>query len=199
MGGSMATGGGMGGSMATGNHLWSKRFGGTSFDFGTSVAVDSAGNVLVTGEFNGTADFGGGGLTSAGNTDIFVAKYDAAGNHLWSKRFGGTNYDYGYSVAVDSAGKVLVTGYFSGTADFGGGGLTSAGQFDIFVAKYDAAANHLWSKRFGEAGSDAGNSVAVDSGGNVLVTGSFEDTVDFGGGGLTSAGFADIFVAKFSP
>ncbi len=58
MGGSMATGGGMGGSMATDNHLWSKRFGAASFDRGDSVAVDSAGNVLVTGYFLGTVDFG---------------------------------------------------------------------------------------------------------------------------------------------
>ena len=122
--------------MATGDHLWSNRFGGTSSEYGHSVAIDSAGNVLVTGYFQGTADFGGGGLTSAGDLDVFVAKYDASGKHLWSKRFGGTSGDYGLSVAIDSAGNVLVTGYFQGTVDFGGGGLTNAGSVDIFVAKF---------------------------------------------------------------
>ena len=91
--------------------------------------------MLVTGFFEATVDFGGGGLTSAGLGDIFVAKYDAAGNHLWSKRFGGPSGGYGYSVTVDSANHVFVTGGFVGTVDFGGGGLTSAGQSDIFVAK----------------------------------------------------------------
>lgn len=63
---------------------------------------------------------------------------DAAGNTLWSKRFGGTGSDGGHSVGVDSAGKVLVTGRFQGTIDFGGGALTSADiqAFDTFLAKF---------------------------------------------------------------
>jgi hypothetical protein len=185
---------------AAGNHLWSKRFGyfGAGSEHSASVSADSSGNVFVTGDFDMRVDFGGGELTSAGSADIFLAKYDAAGNHLWSKRFGAWGYDYGYSVSADSTGNVFVTGRFQGTVDFGGGGLTALAG-DMFLAKFDAAGNHLWSKRFGSAGWDDGRAVSADSSGNVLMTGQFEETVDFGGGGLTSAGGVDIFVGKYEP
>ena len=183
---------------SSGTHLWSKRFGNTSGDYGRGVSVDRAGNVLVTGYFGGGVDFGGGTLTSAGGFDIFLAKYNGSGNHLWSRRFGNTSSDYGQGVSVDSAGNVLVTGGFRNSVDFGGGPLTSAGGLDIFLAKYDSSGNHLWSKRFGNASDDCGLGVSVDGAGNVLVTGGFQNSVDFGGGTLTSAGGDDIFLATCS-
>jgi len=192
-------------SGADGSHLWSKRFGSTAFEEGREVAVDGSGNVVVTGLFEGTVDFGGGGLTSVGRYDrhdIFVAKFSGAnGSHLWSKRFGSADFfDAGVGTAVDSSGNVVVTGWFTGTVDFGGENLTSAGIDDVFVAQFSGAdGSHLWSKRFGSTGNDEGLGVAVDGSGNVLVTGYFTGTVDFAGGGLTSAGNSDIFVAKLAP
>jgi hypothetical protein len=184
----------------SGAHLWSQRFGGTG-PAGqiSSVATDSSGNVLLAGTFMNTVDFGGGALTSAGEADIFVAKYTPAGLHLWSQRFGSTGWDSALSVAADRSGNVLVTGDFVGTVAFGGASLTSAGDFDIFVAKFSPAGGHLWSRRLGGPGTDIGLGVAVDNIGNVLLTGSFEHTVNFGGGELTSAGLYDIFVATLSP
>ncbi|MDH3217711.1 MAG: T9SS type A sorting domain-containing protein, partial [Candidatus Krumholzibacteria bacterium] len=88
------------------------------------------------GEFQGTVDFGGGNLMSAGGYDIFVAKYDSSGVHQWSQHAGSTAEDYGADVAVDAAGNAVVTGVFQGTVDFGGGNLVSAGGYEIFVAKY---------------------------------------------------------------
>jgi len=181
------------------NHNWSKRFGDTNSDQGVGIAVDGARNVLVTGQFGGTVDFGGGPLMSADANDIFVAKYDASGTHLWSKGFGGIDgSDIGFGIAVDGARNVLVTGTFGGPVDFGGGPLTSAGGSDIFIATYDASGAHVWSKRFGDLpGFDSGFGIAVDEARNVLVTGVLVGTVDFGGGPLTSAGGLDIFIAKF--
>jgi hypothetical protein len=181
------------------SHIWSKGFGSTGSDQAYKVAVDGSGNVIVTGFFSGTVNFGGGGLVSAGNGDVFVAKYSPDGTHLWSKRFGGAGGETGYAVAVDGNGDVVVTGSFTGTVDFGGGGLVSAGSSDIFVAKYSGMdGSYLWSKRFGSTTNDEGRAVAVDSGGNVVVTGGFSGTVNFGGTDLTSAGALDIFIAKFS-
>lgn len=83
--------------------------------------------------------------------------------------------------------------------DFGGGALTSAGLFDIFVAKYagtDGA--HQWSKRFGSTSNDAGYGITVDATGDVVATGYFMGSVDFGGGSLTSAGTLDIFLVKLA-
>jgi hypothetical protein len=182
---------------AAGVHLWSQGFGGTGDDYGASVALDVSGNVLVTGNFDGTVNFGGGNRVSAGGSDIFVAKYNAAGVNLWSQGFGGAGYDVGSCVAVDASGDVFVTGYFEGSADLGGGNLASAGDIDIFVAKYNAAGVHHMSQRFGSTGSDFGNSVAADMSDNIFVTGSFQGTVNFGGGNRVSAGGYDIFIAKY--
>jgi len=186
----------------TGNHLWSKRFGDASvheYQEGYRAAVDETGNVIVTGGFEGAVDFGGGPLTSAGSVDIFVVKFDPDGNHVWSKRFGDASLQFGYGVAAGGSGDVIVVGDFVGTVAFGGDPLTSAGIWDIYVAKFDASGDHLWSKRFGDADGQAANAVAVDGSGNVIVTGDFNGTVDFGGGALTSSGDTDIFVVKFDP
>ncbi|MCH7548513.1 MAG: SBBP repeat-containing protein [Candidatus Krumholzibacteriota bacterium] len=179
-------------------HAWSQRFGDANIQQqGRGVTVDSNGNVLVTGYFEGSVDFGGGPLASAGSEDIFVAKYDASGVHQWSQGFAVASAGRGHGVAVDASGNVAVAGRFAGTVDFGGGNLVSAGFEDIFVAKYDASGVHQWSQRFGGTGRDVGWAVAVDAPGNVVVTGRFLGTVDFGGGNLVSAGASDIFVAKY--
>jgi hypothetical protein len=182
-----------------GGHLWSSRFGDAQDQLAQGITGDSGQNVLVTGSFHGVVDFGGGALTSAGSTDLFIAKLDPNGGHLWSKRFGDASEQIGKAIAIDNMGNVLVTGSFSGVVDFGGGPLASASGTDIFIAKLDPNGAHLWSQRFGGAGDGIGEAIAIDSVGNVLVTGSFSGVVDFGGGPLTSAGGTDIFVAKFDP
>jgi hypothetical protein len=106
-------------------------------DAGQAVATDAAGNVYVTGNFSGTADFDPGpatcNLTSAGGYDVFVAKYSSAGALLWARRLGGVGDDYGKGIAVASDGSVCTTGYFGGTADFDPGpgtfNLTGGGVF----------------------------------------------------------------------
>jgi uncharacterized protein (AIM24 family) len=185
---------------ASGAHLWSRRYGSANDDEARGVVTDGSGNVVVTGSFTNTVDFGGGALTSLGSTDIFVAKYAAnSGAHLWSKRLGGTDFDAGHGVAVDSGGNVLLAGEFYQTADFGGGPLTSAGVGDVFVAKYKSDGSYVWARRAGDVASDVAQSVAVDGSDNVLLTGSFNGSADFGGGPLTSAGGDDIFLASYSP
>ena len=184
---------------AAGAHVWSKRFGSTGQDSGSSVAVDASGNVFVTGTFNGSINLGGASLTSAGGVDIFVAKFSATGAHLWSKGFGGTSTDAVRGMAVDGVGDVVLTGQFLNTISFGGTALTSAGFEDIFLAKLSGAAgDHLWSKRFGsDSTTDAGYGVAVDSSGNVAMTGFYGPSADFEGGIVIAQGY-DIFVAKYN-
>lgn len=181
----------------TAAHQSSRRYGSTSFDGGTGVAVNGAGEVYVTGEFSQSVSFGGPALSSAGGTDVFIAKYSPNGAHAWSRRGGGTNTDNPTSIAVDSAGNVVVVGAFFGTADFGGGNHISAGNNDVFVAKYDSGGTHLWSQRFGDTGYDGALAVAIDPHDNIYMTGYFDVKIDFGGGTLSSAGSSDIFVVKF--
>jgi hypothetical protein len=183
---------------STGSQLWAQTYGDSSEDTGTDVAVDGDNNVLATGYFKNSIDFGGGPLSSAGWDDIYIAKLDPAGNHIWSRSFGDTGMDWSNGIAVDGAGNVLVTGFFSNTVDFGGGPRTSAGAEDIFVAKYDPAGNHIWSRRFGGTGGDGAWSIAVDGEDATVITGVFTETVDFGGGPLVCAGSQDVFIAKYN-
>ncbi|MCH2046228.1 MAG: SBBP repeat-containing protein [Saprospiraceae bacterium] len=187
---------------------WGKSFGGSSYDEGRAIKVDASGNVYTTGTFLGTVDFDPGvgvvNLTSTGGGDVFVQKMDALGNFLWAKSFGGTGYDFVESITVDAQGNVYTTGSFIGTVDFDPGvgtvNITSTGGDDIFVQKLDASGNFLWAKSFEGASDNIGNSITVDTSGNVYVTGIFEGTVDFDPGAgvtnLTAVGDYDIFVQK---
>jgi hypothetical protein len=190
------------------NFAWAKSIGGTSLDYGTDIAVDSSGNIYITGEFQLTADFDPGAgtynLTSLGSYDIFVAKLDSSGNFIWAKSMGGTGYEIGQSIAINSSGDVYTTGRYQLTVDFDPGtgisNLTSAGDTDIFVSKLDSSGNFVWAKSMGDTGSDSGGSIAIDSSGNIYTTGRFAGTTDFdpgtGSSNLTSAGDYDIFVSK---
>ena len=198
----------------TGAFVWVKQFTGTGNkdEFGYSIAVDSSGNVYTTGYFSGTTDFdpdpAGGAvanLTSANGDDVFVSKLNSTGAFVWVKQFGGTASEQGRSIAVDSSRNVYTTGFFQGTADFdpdpAGGAvanLTTAGGWDVFVSKLDATGAFVWAKQFSGTGSfDQGNSIAVDSSGNVYTTGNFRGTVDFdpgaGTANLVSSDGADVF------
>jgi len=184
---------------AGGNHLYSKIFGGPSADSASEITIDSKSNITITGSHAGTSTFGGAPLVSAGGNDIFVARFTDAGIHLWSEGFGDAADQTGRSIDVDFMGNIVLTGAFLGALDFGGGPLQSAGSEDIFVAKLDPMGAHIWSKSFGDPTQQIGRAVAVDSAGNVIVTGSLTGSVDFGAGPLTSAGMSDIFLAKWSP
>ncbi|MDH5627640.1 MAG: hypothetical protein OEY69_05035, partial [Candidatus Krumholzibacteria bacterium] len=155
---------------------WSNAWGELGADVGRSVAVDGAGNVIVTGSFEGTIDFGG-GLVSAGDEDIFLVKFNPYGAHLWSMSFGSTGGDQGVDVAVDNAGSIFVTGYFEDIVEFGGGALVSNGGRDIFVVKFSFDGTHMWSRSYGSSfGNDEGHGIAVDGAGNVIVGGEFGNT-----------------------
>jgi hypothetical protein len=197
---------------SSGSFLWARSFGASSNDLGHSIKIDALGNVYTTGFFLGTVDFdpgvGTANLTPAGSGDIFVQKLDASGNFLWAKSFGGSSFDIGHSITVDSSGNAYTIGNFRGTLDFDPGAGTayltsvSVGQADVFVQKLDTSGNFLWARSFGGSDIDLGNSITVDASGNVYSIGSFAGTADFdpgaGAANLISAGFSDVFVHKMS-
>jgi hypothetical protein len=183
----------------SGNHLWSKSFGGNGgMTIAYAVAVDGGGFTYLVGEVEYAIDFGGGPLPPVGNREAVVGKFDAAGNHVWSKRFGDADIQVGMDVAVDAASNVYLAGLFYGSIALGGPALTSAGGADAFLAKLDAAGNHVWSKRFGDGGSEAIIGIACDPSGGLAVAGVSDSVVDLGGGPLTSGGATDVFVARIS-
>jgi hypothetical protein len=185
---------------------WVKSFTNTAADEGHGIACDTSGNVFLTGYYTGTIDFGGGTLPQNPNLGdyIYLAKFNGSGTHQWSQFFGGTGAgagaNIGQAVATDAAGNVFLTGYFSGTANFGGLPLASAGGYDVFLAQYSSSGTPLWSKSFAGTNFEVPNALTVDPGGNVLVGGYFQNTLNVGGTLLTSAGagLQDIFIGKFT-
>lgn len=177
--------------------LWARRAGGIDSDTAYATAIDASGNIYVAGAFYATNDFGTVKLTSAGLSDIFIAKYTADGNFLWARRAGGTSYDEARGVAVDSAGNAYLTGLFQLTASFAPTNLVSAGQSDVFLAKYDSAGNLQWARRAGGNDFEESHAIRLDSGGNAYITGYFDANANFGSIALhNNSGSSDIFVAK---
>ena len=132
---------------------------------------------------------------------MFIAKFDKNGKHLWSKQAGDSSYhQYGWRIRTDTKYNVIVAGYFYGSLNFGGGNLTSAGGYDVYVARYDAAGKHLWSARGGDnANHQYGYAVAVDSRDVTLASGYFVGQLNLGGKNLSSAGSNEVFLVSMSP
>ena len=187
---------------AVGNLLWVKSAGGTSIDLAYGIAIDPNGNAYITGSFSGPFIVLGSTALINSNptgTDVFIAKYDTAGNLVWAKGAGGTDIEFGRSIAADASGNTYITGYFSSpTLSFGTTILTNAGLEDIFIAKYDASGNFVWAKNAGGADHDYAFGIAADPNGNSYLTGFFESsTISFGATILTNSGGLDFFIAKY--
>ncbi|TNE50160.1 MAG: hypothetical protein EP343_09525 [Deltaproteobacteria bacterium] len=196
------------GKCATSN--WVATGGTTSADYGYGVAVDSKGNVYVTGFFQGTATFGTTTLAGKGDDNMFVAKYDSTGRFVRAVNVvnGGTTSSYdsiGYAIAVDSKDNVYVTGSFYGTttiaATFGRLTLKSKGSRDVFVAKLDPNLNFVKVFGGGTTSNDYGYGIALDKNDNVFVSGFFASAssgATFGTKTLKSYGSTDAFVLKLN-
>lgn len=183
--------------------LWARKGGSQFNEVGSAVVVDKAGNIYVAGDFSFSANIGGSNLVSSGGLDIYVAKYNPAGQLLWARKAGGIYDDSPNALALDSSGNLYVVGYFkSAIINFDGttaNNITPGGASDAFIAQYDPDGNVLWVRGFGGAGNDEAKSVACDAAGNVILCGSFSIQMYFGTNLLTSAGNTDVFIGKFTP
>ena len=193
---------------SAGKLIWAKTIGDFRYQAIYAMTVDTANNIYTTGIYFGTTDFdpspGVTELTSVGNEDIFVCKYDKHGNFIWARSFGGLTNDFCNSIITDRSGDVYFNGYFEGTADFDPGtgvfNLVWAGSTDVFVCKISSVGNFIWAKRIGGPSSDAAYSIGLDEQQNVYSTGFYWQTVDFDPGpgtfNLTSDALGDGFILK---
>lgn len=189
---------------------WARPMSGGGNEQGSHLAIDASGNVYTVGVFNITTDFdptsGVNNITAVGDYDIFLTKFDASGNMLWVKTMGGTGADYGYGIALDHNNNIYITGGFEATVDFDPGNgvtnLTSAGDEDIFVCKYDANGNFIWAKQMGGVYKDEAHYISVDDDFNVYTTGDFDIIGDFDPGAtsftLYGQSCTNLFVSKLS-
>ncbi|MDR3680978.1 MAG: T9SS type A sorting domain-containing protein [Flavipsychrobacter sp.] len=173
---------------------------------GTAVCTDAAHNVYVLGIYIDSLQLDTMQFTSTEN--LFLAKYDAAGNLLWVKNPTGNGTSYGSAINVDEAGDIYIGGYFSDTVNFNGITLASRGiATDIFLAKYDASGNIIWAKRAGGPGNDllgysyaynANGGMTLDNKGGIYITASIGPGVaDFDTIQITSTTSLSGLIAKY--
>jgi uncharacterized repeat protein (TIGR01451 family) len=197
----------------SGNYQWSKDIGSTSFERGTTLAVDEQNNIYASGSFYGTyVDFNPGTaapayLHSAGGSDIYIVKIAMDGEFQWAKSIGSTGSQFPYSIAYNPSGFLYLTGSFEGTVDFDPGlasdFLVSAGAADVFLEKLDTTGNAIWTMSLGANALESAGNVFSDLVGNIYFAGDFNSsTLDIdptpGNHIVTSAGSYDSYLIKLS-
>jgi hypothetical protein len=186
---------------------WVSSVGGAGNTSGGKIGLDAAGSVYTAGTFDNTTDFDPGAgvnnLTSAGNSDIYIQKLDAAGNYLWAIAFGGQGSDFVNSMDVDAAGNVYIAGMFSDTVDFDPGAgvnsIAAAGSYDGFYMKLDASGGLVWVRTTQGLNFESVEDIRAGASG-IYITGYFTGTVDFDAGAgvatQVSNGSTDGFIQK---
>lgn len=152
------------------------------------MKTDSAGNIYTYGQFSGSILLDPinqtGQINSSDdyNYDIFFCKRDTAGNVLLSFTLAGNMNDTPADFAFDREGNIWLGGYFYGVMDLDPGTgeylLTSAGDTDLFLAKYNPEGILLWAGQWGSVSMDVGGHIAIDSSGNVHFGGNFNRPID---------------------
>lgn len=176
----------------------------------TGMAVDTTGNIFVTGHFEGTMDIDPGAgtvnLTSNGGSDIFVAAFSATNTLLWAKSFGGAEDDTGGDLVLTNGG-IVITGMYRSTIDADPSasvyGLVSQGITDVLISRFNSDGGFAWTKSIGGQGTDRGHRLKADHNGNLFVIGSFNQAIDFdpGAGSVTrapSSPAGDLYLLKLN-
>lgn len=167
---------------ANGNLLWARQFGTKTADFGEKLTIDNQGNIVVSGTSYGTFD----GVPNLGGSDVFIVKYSATGQKLWSQVFASSDCDLIGGIATNENADIIIGGSI--------GDFFVHSSYECFLAKYDSAGNFCWSFEFGTRQQDIASGVRIDAAGNILIAGS-----TFGDFEGTNQGIQDIFCAKFDP
>ena len=172
----------------SGQLVWVKQARTDKYMQGNDIELDRNGNIYVVGSYTGTTQFSDDTMgiikTSSGieNGDIFVAKYDQAGNFIWVKAINGKGLDGANSIAVDNDGNVVTIGEFYGSIDIdpglkatmiGGKGIT-----DAFLQKLNSNGELIWGSSIGGPSFDEGNNVFINRSGTYTLVGNFEQSID---------------------
>jgi hypothetical protein len=191
-----------------------------TWEDGLDVSFDLNENVYLTGTFNGKIDLDPSNgnkpedtFTSINGTDgkpsrdIFAAAYDVDGKFQWGFAIGGPGRDEGHGIRMASDANFYLAGFFSEKCDFDPSSLvnelTSNGETDCFLAKYDVTLNVLWKEQFGSTGADQirPGCLELDAQNNLYIAGNFSGTVNFNPNATTnlvSNGNTDIFAGKYN-
>ena len=172
-----------------GNFIWVRQVVGIAENYATSIKLDLQGNILISGNFQATADFDPGSgvdtLTSPLN-DMYIWKLDNNGNYIWARQFSGTSVNTRcFSIGCDNAGNVYMSGILLGTEDFDPSPtfstfLTNTGTAASFIVSLNSAGAFRWARKFDNTDIILSNgSLQTDAAGNCYLAGSFSGIVDF--------------------
>jgi hypothetical protein len=186
--------------------IWSTYYGGTEGDEIKSITSDTDGNIYVSGNSLSTdlpTNSNSFQQNNAGSSDIFISKFNATGEHVWSTYFGGSNYEINSKIAFTHDNKIVVCGY-SNSSDFpttsGVFQEANAGGYDVCIFKLDTNGALIWSTLFGGNGGELGIDLVIDTNNNILVGGQ-SNSANFPStpGALQAIpnGGNDAFIAKF--
>ncbi|MBD3637184.1 MAG: T9SS type A sorting domain-containing protein, partial [Crocinitomicaceae bacterium] len=176
-----------------GQFEWVNCFGGGHTDYGDDIVVDSMGNVYTLGRFRWSVDFdpstNSSIQSSVGYMNCFVQKVDSLGNFIWVKTIkagngaSGSNYNISKSIELDNEYNILISGHYYGVIDYNPDSLfngdTAIGLSDIFIEKLDTDGNFIWGASLGGSNTDDSEALAIDSDGNILLSGFFDGQADF--------------------
>ncbi len=196
----------------TGNRVWGTYYGGEYNDESTSLAIDGAGNVVLSGNTNSTADIASPGahqLSIAGDIDGFIVKFDNAGLRLWGTYYGGENYDNCNSVAIDASGNVFIGGETNSIVNVATPGAFqtvlmssySSMDKDLFLVKLNGSGVRQWGTYFGHVGAEGNASVKLDAAGNIYLAGNTGSDTAFATADAFQkklGGSSDLLLARFN-
>lgn len=174
---------------------WAQPGAGAANADGRAIATDAQGNSVVVGTYNSSIGFGGQVLSSPNEDGIFMARFDPDGALLWLHIVANSPGITVHGITIDEGGSIAIVGMFQGTVVFipgqMGTTLTSAGSYDVFVAKFDAEGGPIWAHSIGGPGYDYGASICHDGYFNFFVTGDMHQTAF----NLSSS---KVFVTKYA-
>lgn len=182
-----------------GNTHWVRHGGGAEHDVAAAVAVEHGDELIyMVGDFYSEAYFDGSLIQSAGSSDMFLAKFDHAGNQIWINTNGGTNVDVATSVGVDQNRFVYVSGYYQLTTVFQSESATAEGYNDVFLSRFDEDGNCNWLTSVGSNALDNCLGMDVRWDGTTYLTGMFENELFFGDSSVQGNGY-DAFILCHEP
>lgn len=194
-----------------GQLIWATYYGGNEATNGTGCAVDSFGNVYLTGETKATSGIATPGAhqttyggTGSGQGDAFLVKFDSTGTRLWATYFGGADDDAATHCEVDHQNNVYITGRTNSSGSFISGGHQTGrgGDFDAFLAKFNESGTHQWSTYYGGGLLDYGHGIATNTLGDVYLSGTTASTDSISTLGVhqyaPAGGITDAFLVRFN-
>jgi gliding motility-associated-like protein len=189
-----------------GQRIWGTYYGGSNSDYDGNIIKDDSNNLYISGRTTSTAGIATSGSyqsTIGGQSDAFIVKFDNNGQRIWGTYYGGSTYDGSYDIALDYNRNIIITGSTnsSSISSTGAHQTSLGGKRDAFIAKFNPNCQLQWATYYGGSEPDEGNSLCIDSLGNIYLAGITESTSQIASSNAHQTSYGggseDVFLVKF--